>query len=135
MPDDQYCVFVVVNPEFGARLSELVRMGPVWVLDTQMNRQAADSIWSEGRHHNHLDGITVFKSNKGGCPEECFLCVLDTIDLHHGVYSADPPYTVLEVVGTPSTERIRNELSQFGFTEFQSTSEGLRAIRPLPKNC
>jgi hypothetical protein len=43
------------------------------------------------------------------------LAELDTIDLHHGSYSADPPYTVLEVLGTPLTAKAKNELSAYGF--------------------
>jgi hypothetical protein len=33
------------------------------------------------------------------------------------------------------SERVKVELSQFGFDEFQATAEGFRAVRPLPSDC
>jgi len=59
---------------------------------------------------------------------------MNTIDLHHGSYSSDPPYTVLEVLGTPLSDRIRGELSEYGFVEFLPNVEGFLAIRPLPSD-
>ena len=58
---------------------------------------------------------------------------LDTIDLHRGVYSADPAFTVIEIIGTPLSEGIKIALSEYGFDEFKETTEGFRAVRPLPK--
>ena len=57
---------------------------------------------------------------------------LDTIDLHHGTHSANPPYTVLEVIGTGISAKLKAEVSQFGFDEFQETLQGFRAVRPMP---
>jgi hypothetical protein len=113
-------------------MSDLVIRGPVWVLDTPTNRAAAESIWATGQYSNHLDAVTVFRSTSDASPEDSLIWELDTIDLHHGFHSADPPYTVIEVIGTGDNERIRNELSRYGFIEFKSTAEGLHAVRPLP---
>ena len=57
---------------------------------------------------------------------------LDTIDLHHATYSANPPYTVLDVIGTLITARLRAELGEYGFDDFQETPQGFRAVRPIP---
>ena len=65
-------------------------------------------------------------------PEAILLSQLDTIELHHGPYSADPPYTQLEVFGTALSEEMRTELRQYGFNEFQPTAEGFRCSRPMP---
>jgi hypothetical protein len=35
-------------------------------------------------------------------------------------------------LGTPLGERIKGELSQYGFNEFHSTTAGFRAARPHP---
>ena len=59
---------------------------------------------------------------------------LDTIDLHHGPHSANPPYTVLEVFGTTLNDRIKAELSQYGFDKFDATSVGFSAVRPMPSD-
>ena len=49
-----------------------------------------------------------------------------------GSYSADPPYTILEVLGILLSDRIKAELSQYGFNEFHPDSVGFHAVRPVP---
>jgi hypothetical protein len=123
-------VVVVVDREYGERLCELARRGAVWIIDTPVNHAAAQKIWNECPNAGHLDGVTVFKS-EASTTENALLDELDTIDVHHGSYSADPPYTVLEVIGTLLTERVKAELGQYGFDEFYSTRTGFRAVRPV----
>jgi hypothetical protein len=55
-----------------------------------------------------------------------------TIDLHHGTYSANLPYTVLDVIGTAITARLKAELGEYGFGNFQETARGFRAVRTVP---
>jgi hypothetical protein len=124
-------VFVVLDPEYGERLSELARTGPVWIVDTPLNRATAQKVWAVHPSRGHLDGVTTFKTGANCSAEDILINELDTIDLHHGTYSADPPYTVLEVIGTVLSERLKTELSHFGFDDFQATAEGFRAARPL----
>jgi hypothetical protein len=126
----EHCVFVVVDREYGERVCELVRTGPVWVVDTPTNRSAAQKVWAERPDASHLEGVTTFKS-EASSPEDVLIRELDTIDLHHGVYSADPQYTILEVVGASVTERVKTELAQYGFDEFCATATGFRAIRSV----
>lgn len=132
MPNAYYCVFVVLDGEFGSRLSELLQQGPVWIIDTPTNRTAAQKIWTEHPDYPELGGVTVFRSVDGNSREDAFVDQLGTIDLHHGIHAASPPYTVIEVLGTPINERIKAELSQLGFNEFQATDTGFRAVRPMP---
>src|ERR1019366_3909839 len=126
-----YRVFVVVDKEYGERICELARTGPAWIIDTPVNRAAAQKMWAERPHASHLDGVTTFKS-QASVPEDALVNELDMIDLHHGCYSADPPYTVLEVVGASATESVKAELGQYGFNEFCSTTAGFLAVRPVP---
>ena len=53
----------------------------------------------------------------------------DTIDLHHGSYSADPPYAVVEVFGAPLSENIKTERSEYGLDEFQQNAGSFCALR------
>ncbi len=131
MPDVPYSVFVVLDGEYGTRLAELIVKGPVWIVDTPTNRAAAQSFWNAFPDRDHLDGVTVFKPKGNGSTEATFISEIDTIDMHHNAYSADPPYTVLEVIGTSLSEKVKTELSEYGFDEFLTTSEGFRAERPL----
>jgi hypothetical protein len=127
-----YRVFVVLDREYGQRLSGLARKGPVWVVDTPVNRADAQKLWAAHPNRSLLDGVTTFKTGDDCSPEEILINELDTIDEHHGIRSADLPYTVLEVIGTVATQRITAELSRFGFTHFEPLPEGFRAVRPLP---
>ena len=134
MPNAPYCVFVVLDDEYGTRILELVMNGPVWIVDTSTNRAAAETFWKAFPGRSHLDGVTLFASGDQASTEASLLAELDTIDLHHNEYSADPPYSRLEVIGTSLSEAIRAELSQYGFTEFFTTSEGFCAKRPTPQD-
>ncbi|MGH9496351.1 MAG: hypothetical protein ACRD3B_15230, partial [Candidatus Sulfotelmatobacter sp.] len=129
-----YRVFVVLDREYGERLSQLVETSPVWIVDTPQNRAVAKGIWSVEPGRSHLDGVTTFKTADDSSAEDALLQELETIDLHHGVYSANPPYTVVEVIGTGISDRVKGKFAEFGFDQFEPTSHGFRAIRPLPKN-
>jgi hypothetical protein len=124
-------VFVVLDREYGARLSQLVEKGPICILDSPTNRTAVQSFWDAFPDRNHLNGVTVFTSGNSGSTEQALLSEINTIDLHHNAYSANPPYTVLEIIGTSLTGKIKSELNRYGFNEFSATSDGFRAVRPL----
>jgi hypothetical protein len=131
---EAYRVFVVLDRNYGERVSDLVQAGAVWVVDTPLNRSAAQKVWADEPNRDHLDGVTTFKFGEDSSPEDILINELDTIDEHHGIYSANPPYTVLEAIGTSISERPRSKLSQFGFNQFETTSKGFRAVRPLPSD-
>jgi len=126
---EAYRVFVVLDREYGDRLHDLSRSGPAWIVDTPANRITAQKIWSTHPNRSHLEGVTTFKTDAKSSTEDILINELDMIDLHHGTYSADPPYIVLEVIGASISERLRTKLSQFGFNEFRQTSQGFQAVR------
>jgi hypothetical protein len=125
-----YKVFVVVDREFGEKLSELEQGVPVWVVDTPINKPVVQRFWKERPDEDHLTGVTTFNDAASRSAEDSLLSQLDTIELHHGAYSADPPYTVLEVFGTELTENAKGVLSEYGFDKFQTTSTGFVTSRP-----
>ena len=93
------CVHVIVDPLYGARLRNLPTDEPAWVVDTETNHPIIEAIWKARTSANHLEGLTSFKCDPEGNPESWFLNELQTIDLHHGKYSHEPPYSVLNVIG------------------------------------
>jgi hypothetical protein len=125
-------VSIVLDREYGQRLVELAETGPVWIVDTPENRTVAQEIWASHPNRSHLEGVTTFKVSDGTSSEDMLIHELDTIDLHHGAYSANPPYTVLDVIGTAITARLKAELEEFGFDDFQERPNGFRAVRPIP---
>ncbi|HLJ85720.1 MAG TPA: hypothetical protein VKZ53_02800 [Candidatus Angelobacter sp.] len=128
---DLYREFVVVDRQYGEHLTELAQTGPVWIVDSPANRAAAQQLWAANPNRGHLDCITMFELGKNSSSEDILINELNTIDLHHGAYSANPPYAVLEAIGAVISTRLKAELSQFGFDESQETSEGFprRAYR------
>jgi len=130
--DQPYRVCIVVDPEFGERLAALTLGVPVWIVDTPANKLVAQRLWKERPQHDHLTGITTFHFRADASREEILIGELETIDLHHGSYSADPPYTQIEGFGTPLSDKIKAGLADYGFDEFSPTPTGFLAIRKVP---
>ena len=129
---EPYRVFVVGDRGYGPRLAELAETGPVWIVDTPANRSVSQEIWAARPNRSHLESVTTFKVPEGTSSEDMLIDKLDTIDLHHHTYSANPPYTVLDVIGTAITARLKIELGEYGFDDFQEAAQGFRAVRPVP---
>jgi hypothetical protein len=129
-----YKVYVVVDREFGEQLADLDPGVPVWIVDTVTNKAVVHRLWGERSNSGHLTGITIFHDGESSSPEDLLLGELETIDLHHGSYSASPPYTVLEVVGTALNPKAKKKLSEYGFNEFSTSPVGFIASRPKPQN-
>lgn len=119
-------VYVIVDREFGEKLSELESGVPVWRVDTPTNKAVVHRLWRE-KSKDRPSAITTFKFAETASPEDIFLAELQTVDLHHGAYSADPPYAVLQVIGTSLNPRIKDKLSAYGFNEFHETPEGFKS--------
>jgi hypothetical protein len=51
---EAYRVFVVLDRDYGERLLELARSGPVWIVDTPQNRAVAQNLWAANPNRNHL---------------------------------------------------------------------------------
>ena len=123
-----YRVKIVLDPNFGERLAALPVNEPVWIIDSTANTPIALQAWKMRPNRNdHLTGITTFKPVAAFDPEEELLAQLAPIDLHHGNYSADPAYSLLEVIGCAASDRIRAALAEFGFEVQESSANGFTA--------
>ena len=103
-----YKVRVVVDPAFGERLASLPAGEPVWVIDSPLNMPVAHRFWRERKDENHLTGISTFKPGANASSEEEIIRMLDTLEDHHGEYSADPPYSILEIIGCAGSEHLHS---------------------------
>jgi hypothetical protein len=116
-----YKVYVVVEREFGEQLANLAPGVPVWIVNTPLNRAVAQRLWKERNRRDHLTGITTFNDLESSSPEDLLVSELDTIDLHHGSHSANPPYTILEVLGAPLSDRSKRNSLNTVLTNFNPT--------------
>jgi len=121
-----------LGSQLSSRMSGLIAAGPVWAVDSADNREFTQRLWTDSPTPGHLDGVTLFKASENRSPEQMLINWMDTIDLHHGVCSADPPYTAIRVVGSILTSEGRQILGTFGFASFKVTDEVFDAARPLP---
>lgn len=134
MSEAAYSVTVVLDPTYGDHLLLIPADVPVWIVDSPVNRAAAQQAWSQRGTESHLHGVTTFTFRETESAEDTLMAELSTIDLHHGPYSAHPPYTIIDVIGATLSDMIKAEMGRFGFDKFQPMAFGFRAVRPLPEN-
>jgi hypothetical protein len=130
MKSEEHCVTVVVDPEFGIRLLELMSEESIWIVDSPANTPIVQTIWKEKESETTAE-LTSFKVDKNGNPEDWLISELTTIDLHHGEYSHDPAWSVLNAIGISWSDRIARELAEFGFSRHAETPLGFIAKRKL----
>ncbi len=129
MKKKAYRVHIIVDPDFGNRIREIPAGDPVWIVDTPQNRLAFEAVRRERPDTNHLIGLTSFKVDPTGLPEDWLISELHTIDLHHGDMSHDPPWSMVNVIGVGWNERIRAELAQFGFLKHHAELNEFTAMK------
>ena len=117
-----------MDEHFGERLEHLPAREPVWIVESPANTPVVKRLWAERPQDNHLTGITLFRAGAES-REALLLGILGPVDLHHGEYSADPPYPELEVYGVGLSEEIGEALREFEFATFRPTAEGFVAAR------
>ncbi len=124
----RYRVIVVMDPSYGERLVELAQHAHVWAIQSPENEEAQRSFlaskppgwnWSE-----RVDsGLTIIRS------KSLDLDVLESIILHHGEYSHDPPVDALEVIGCALDEHVGAAFVEQGFPILVARPEGFLALR------
>lgn len=126
MSSNPHHVALVVDPLFGERLASLSQRVHVWAVASSENYEVARRLWEQRgvKEHRLESGVTTFNPTPGASPEEECVGILETIDEHHGEYSHDPPWSILEVYGVNLTPRIQNQLKEFGITRFEITEDG-----------
>ena len=126
---EPYTVAVVVDPEFGHRLSSIAGEMPVWIADTPTNRPAVEHIWASDRSGPGAEGVTIFKVSSGESPDQSCARILGDVDLHHGQFSHDPPFGAVEVFGALLTPLLERALGKLGFKDIVPREGGFRAER------
>ena len=116
-------VAIVVDPDFGDRLSALADQMPVWIAETPTNRSVAESLWSRADSN-----ITTFHVVDDDVAEWCRI-ILPLVLEHHGEFAQSPPIDSIEVFGTLATKSLRDAFSEHGFTISSKQPDGFRATR------
>jgi hypothetical protein len=127
MEFSSYKITIVVDPEFGDRLSTLATARPVWIADTATNRKAAERHWREHEHEPDRGGVTTFRFDPTDTPEDQCAGILETVYRHHGPDADDPPCTVIEVIGARLTSALRSAFGEYGVAYFAERPDGFQA--------
>jgi hypothetical protein len=127
MSASEYTVGIMVDPGFGERVHSLALKMPVWIVDTPVNRAAAESHWRQQPDKDPANGITTFKVDPAASPEDWCAGVPGTVIEHHGEYSHDPPVSSLEVIGAQAAASLIATLAEYGFAKVRSRPDGFRA--------
>jgi hypothetical protein len=122
MTDKFNKVALILDPNFGQRLTALASRSHVWIVDTPANRLIAEEYWQDNPEHKLETGITTFEVYDDETVAETCLRILDTIDLHHGGHSSDSPYSTLEIISLPATQDIKCALEELGFEVIEQTA-------------
>jgi hypothetical protein len=123
-------VNIVVDPEFGDRLSEVAERGPVWIAATATNRAAAERWWNAHHPAGEFEGVTTFLVAPGDAPEQWCEEVLPTVDLHYGADDENAPmYDAVDVWGAIPTSPLLKHLGANGYRHVTRTASGFRAGR------
>jgi len=86
-------VGLVLDTAFGERLWEIAGRHPIWVVGSDVNRAAAKQL-SITAEADDAD-VTLWRNELAVLTEEDWFGVLNTLDMHHGVYAGDPPMNKL----------------------------------------
>jgi hypothetical protein len=115
-----YEVAIVLVAELPG-LRDLASKTHVWAPENAANKIIAETTKAQPPQRWNDCGVTLYYDDGSETAEEKLLSLLETIDLHHGEYRHDPPWTALRIYGLDATSTVREALAQFGvdtFTEF-----------------
>ena len=119
-------VAVVLDPNFGDRLTELAKNIHVWAVDSQTNKLAAERYIEELKNRSLGDveaKLTLTISHRSKLDSD----FLETLEDHHSEYAQDPPWSEIEVFGISLDKSTQELLKNWGFQDFEKTTEGFIA--------
>ncbi len=121
-----YGVAIVIGSTF-KQLEELAERMHVWAPESPEYADIAAQIKSS--EYSSERGITFYYFDEFEEAEETFLSLIDTVDLHHGAFKHDPPWSFIEVHGVKPGEAITQALDELGITKIEDLPDGFLASR------
>lgn len=118
-------VAIVLDPELGEGVADVLRRYPAWVVDTPTNRPFWDSSISV------RGNSAIFRVNDPQQRLQNLIDALPDVEDHFGPDS-DPadPYERIRVIGLALTTQTEEKLREQGFEDFHETDGGFEAIYP-----
>src|ERR1700749_1697681 len=126
-------LIVVVDPDYAVHLERAAQAAPVWIVSTQINREACERLWQTHPHSDHRENgaVTCYKTLNPQDRLGSLLGVVPDLETHHGEIKNNefvfPTGFVLEVIGLALADDVTHALREIGFTSFIKTAEGFQA--------
>lgn len=117
-------VALVLDPNFGQECQRLLKLMPIWIVDSITNRKAVDDIREGERNESNL---TTFQARDGESPAAMCERIVQSLDDHYNERSQSPEYAELNVIGVQLDEVKRPIFHELGFSEFSRTPGGFVA--------
>jgi hypothetical protein len=124
-------VAIVLDPQFAEKLGDLAASMPVWVVDTPENRRIAELLWAQSSRDSIARDVTTAKADSTEATPFLLSRLLSLVDLHHGEFSHDPPWTLLHVYGVQLCPSVEAVLAEFGIDNIQAYDDHFVASRVL----
>jgi hypothetical protein len=122
---------IVLDGAYGARVNALAARGPVWMVDSAANRQAAADYEASGARREargHQVALCLFPTDSPA-EEQLREIVRSIIDLDDDATAGEFPYSILSVIGLEATDAIRATLRDYGLLSTTRTRDGFVATR------
>jgi hypothetical protein len=119
-------VAIVLDPAY-LELEQLAEQMPIWAVDSALHRGVAERLWLTRGMADAFQGITLFKVSEERDAEVNCANIIGEVDLHHGIYSSGSRIATLKVIGARPSTNLLEELSTYGFVNFEPTLDGFVA--------
>jgi hypothetical protein len=135
LENNPYHVYLIFDEEYGKNIYKLAIGWPAWIIESSTNYPIVKELWQKNDlYRNHLTGLTCFQKNGYDSYEDLLLSMIESIEDHHGIYSHNPEYTILEIIGLGLSDQIQDRLRDYGFYRFELTDQGFVAFKNISKS-
>lgn len=117
-------VILIMDPHFGNAIENIVKLMPVWIIDSPVNRSAVEHVRKYNPNHYLLSLLLYFSDEN---VIETFRRALNAIEDHHGSSSQVLAYESLRVIGIPLEPAISIVLNNYGFSQIAVETDGFIA--------
>ena len=118
-------VTLILDPNFGERIMNVSKSAPVWIVESDCNRQAVEL----ARASSGSRGVTVFAAKSGESPKVTCERIVASLDDHFNECSQTPGYDQLEVLGLKLADVDLRHFQNLGFSGFSTTEAGFVASK------
>lgn len=123
-----YSVAVVVDRDFGDRVSHLAWRQRTWIVQSPVNLAATHRFDPSGHIGRVADplrsGITLFEAAEGDSAEEVCIIGVELLDDHHSPYTEGGGWLAIEVYGVALSRRLQDVFEEIGGAIFLQTVDG-----------